>query len=156
VIFNGLTYPVSLPVQSSFGWKVWRLGYEYDFFYSPRGFAGFLIEARMTEFSAELNSIIARESTLARGPLPAIGGAGRFYIIPEVAIDFELTGFKVPDIDPKYEANYFDWDLHGTFNFNRYVGMQVGWRRMTTFLNFENDIGDTKFQGLWFGGVARY
>ena len=85
VIFNGLTYPVSLPIQSSFGWKVWRLGYEYDFFYTPRGFAGVLLEARMTEFSAELNSVIARESTIARGPLPAIGGVGRFYIIPEVA-----------------------------------------------------------------------
>jgi hypothetical protein len=156
VIFNGLTYPVSLPIQSTFGWKVWRLGYEYDFFYTPRGFAGVLLEARMTEFSAELNSVIARESTVARGPLPAIGGVGRFYIIPEVAINFELTGFKVPDIDPKYEANYFDWDIHGTFNVNQYVGMQVGWRRMTTFLNIENDLGDTKFQGLWFGGVVRY
>jgi hypothetical protein len=110
----------------------------------------------MTEFSAELNSVIARESTVARGPLPAIGGVGRFYIIPEVAINFELTGFNVPDIDPKYEANYFDWDIHGTFNVNDYVGVQVGWRRMTTFLNIEDDTGDTKFQGMWFGGVVRY
>jgi hypothetical protein len=156
VKFNGQLYPVSLPIDSSFGWRVWRFGYEYDFLYKSRGFAGVLLEARYTEFSAELNSVIAKESTIARGPLPAIGGVGRFYIIPEVAVDFELTGFKVPDIDPKYEANYFDWDIHGTFNVNNYVGIQVGWRRMTTFLNIENDFGDTKFQGIWFGGVVRY
>src|SRR5262245_22696329 len=90
------------------------------------------------------------------GPLPAIGGFGRFYVIPEVAINFELTGFKVPDVDARYSGNYFDWNIHGTFNVNDYVGMQVGWRRMTTFLNIDNDLGDTKFQGIWFGGVVRY
>jgi hypothetical protein len=156
VIFNGQLYPVSLPIQSTFGWKVWRLGYEYDFYYSPRGFVGVLVEARMTELTAELRSLIADESTLAKGPLPAIGGVGRVYILPELAINFELSGFKVPDIDEEYKANYFDWDIHGTFNVNRYVGVQVGWRRMTTFLNIENDLGDTKFQGMWFGGVVRY
>ncbi len=156
VVFNGQLYPVNLPIQSTFGWKVWRLGYEYDFVYKPRGFIGVLVEARFTEFNAELRSVIADESTLAKGPLPAIGGVGRVYIIPEVALNFELSGFKVPDVDPKYKANYFDWDIHGTFNVNDYVGVQVGWRRMTTFLNIENDLGDTKFQGMWFGGVVRY
>ncbi|HYN07239.1 MAG TPA: hypothetical protein VES67_07600 [Vicinamibacterales bacterium] len=156
VVFNGQLYPVSLPIQSTFGWKVWRVGYEYDFYYSPRGFVGVLVEARFTELTAELRSLIADESTLAKGPLPAIGGVGRVYILPEVAINFELSGFKVPDVDQDYKANYFDWDIHGTFNVNNYVGLQVGWRRMTTFLNIENDIGDTKFQGMWFGGVVRY
>jgi hypothetical protein len=156
VIFNGQLYPVSLPIQSSVGWKVWRVGYEYDFIYKPRGFVGVLVEGRFTEFSAELNSLIATEFTRARAPLPAIGGVGRVYVLPEVAINFELTGFKVPDIDPKYKASYFDWDIHGTFNVNNYVGMQVGWRRMTTFLVVDRDLGDTKFQGMWFGGVVRY
>ncbi len=158
ITFNGQLYPVSLPIQSSFGWKVWRVGYEYDFVYTERGFAGVLLEARFTEFNAQLRSLISDESTLARGPLPAIGGVGRFYIIPEVAVNFEVTGFKLPDLDfdESYKANYFDWDIHGTFNVNNYVGVQVGWRRMTTFLNIEDDTGDTKFQGMWFGGVVRY
>jgi hypothetical protein len=158
IVFNGQLYPVSLPIQSSFGWKVWRVGYEYDFVYTERGFAGVLLEARFTEFNAQLRSLISDESTLARGPLPAIGGVGRFYIIPEVAVNFEVTGFKLPDLDfdESYKANYFDWDIHGTFNVNNYVGVQVGWRRMTTFLNIEDDTGDTKFQGMWFGGVVRY
>ena len=158
IVFNGQLYPVSLPIQSSFGWKVWRVGYEYDFVYTERGFAGVLLEARFTEFNAQLRSLISDESTIARGPLPAIGGVGRFYIIPEVAVNFEVTGFKLPDLDfdESYKANYFDWDIHGTFNVNNYVGVQVGWRRMTTFLNIEDDTGDTKFQGMWFGGVVRY
>ena len=30
--------------------------------------------------------------------------------------------------DPKYLANYFDWDVHGTVNFTNNVGIQIGWR----------------------------
>src|SRR5262245_36706621 len=126
IVFNGITYPLSLPVQSEFGWKVWRLGYEYDFYYGSRGFAGVLFEARYTEFSAQLRSALADEFTAVKGPLPAIGGVGRVYVLPELAVNFELSGFRVPNIDPKYQGNYFDWDIHGTFNVNNYVGVQVG------------------------------
>ena len=160
VVYNGIKYAASLPVASEFGWKVWRFGYEYDAFYQSRGFVGVLLEARYTSFSSSLTSLSpfvkASEFATAKAPLPAIGVVGRGYPARNVAIDFELSGFKVPDVDPKYQANYYDWDLHGTVNFTENVGVQVGWRRMTTFLEFEHDKGDFKFQGMWFGGVVRY
>jgi len=156
IVFNGITFPLALPVESSFGWKVWRFGYEYDFVYTPRGFVGVLLEVRHTNFSAELASPLASEFTTAKGPLPAIGLVGRAYPIREVALNFEVSGFKVPDIDPKYQANYFDWDIYGTVNLSEYVGVQVGWRKLSTFLNIEQDKGDIKFQGLWFGAALRY
>jgi hypothetical protein len=81
---------------------------------------------------------------------------GRVYVLPEVALNFELTGFKLPEIDPDYDANYFDWDIHGTVNLTNNVGLQVGWRRMSTFLAIEKDAGDLKFQGMWFGAALRY
>ena len=59
IVFNGIVFPVSLPVSSQFDWKVWRLGYEYDFVYKSRGFVGVLLETRMTEFTAKLQSAIA-------------------------------------------------------------------------------------------------
>ena len=156
IVWNGQTYSANLPINSTFGWKVWRLGYEYDFLYMERGFVGALIEARATSFSAELNSPLNNEYTTAKGPLPAIGLVGRAYVLPELAINFEVSGFKIPDIDPKYQANYYDWDINGTFNFTNNVGVQVGWRRMTTFLSIEGDTGDLKFQGMWFGAAVRY
>lgn len=156
LVFNGITFPVSVPLQSTFGWKVWRLGYEYDFLYKERGFVGILFEARYTDFSAELRSALGNEFTAVKGPLPAIGGVGRVYILPEVALNFELSGFQVPRIDPQYSGSYFDWDIHGTFNVNRYVGLQVGWRRVSTLITVEKDMGNLKFQGLWFGGALRY
>jgi hypothetical protein len=156
IVFNGITFPLSLPVESTFGWKVWRVGYEYDVVYTSRGFVGFLLEARYTDFSAELKSALGEEFTALRGPLPAIGVVGRVYVLPVLAINVEVSGFKVPDIDPKYQGRYFDTDIHGTFNVNNYVGLQVGWRRITTLISVDRDMGDMKFEGLWFGAALRY
>jgi hypothetical protein len=157
IVFNGLNFPISVPIESEFGWKVWRFGYEYDFIYRSRGFVGVLLEGRYTHFTASLNAPgIGSEFTSAKAPLPALGVVGRAYVLPQVAINFEVSGFRVPDIDPDYKANYFDWDINGTVNLTNNVGVQVGWRKMTTYLQIENDFGDFKFQGLWFGAALRY
>ncbi|HUF47856.1 MAG TPA: hypothetical protein VMM93_08560 [Vicinamibacterales bacterium] len=156
IVFNGIKFPVAIPVESTFEWKVLRIGYEYDFVSTSRGFVGLLLEGRYTQFRSELTSVVADEFSVVKVPLPAIGAVGRVYVIPEVAVDFEVSAFKFPDVDPKYQANYFDWDIHGTFNFTDNVGVQVGWRRMTSFINIEQDTGDLKFQGMWFGAAVRY
>ena len=122
----------------------------------PRERVGVLLEARYTQFTAELNSAINTEFTTARAPLPALGVVGRGYVLPNLAINFEVTGFRLPEFDKRYEATYFDWDINGTVNVTNNVGLQVGWRKLTNFLRIENDLGDLRFQGLWFGAAVRY
>lgn len=156
IIFNGIKYPVNVPVQSSFDWKVWRFGYEYDFFYTDRGFIGFLIEGRYTEMAAHLKSPLNDEATSAKAPLPAFGLIGRAYPLKNVSITAEVSGFKLPNVDEDYDANYVDIDIYGTVNFTHHFGVQAGWRRMNTFLKVEKDQGDFRFQGIWFGGAIRY
>jgi hypothetical protein len=158
ITFNGQKYPLAMPVQSQFDWNVWRFGYEYDFIYRSRGFVGVLLEGRYTRMTAELKApLIPTEFTRVRAPLPAIGLVGRAYVFPELALNFEVSMFRVPEgTIEDIEANYYDWDVHGTFNVSRNVGLQLGWRRMSSFLKVENDSGDVAFQGLWFGGALRY
>ena len=156
ITFNGINFPVSLPVQSSVSWKVWRFGYEYDFVYQPWGFVGVLLETRMTEFDARLQSAIASEFTTAKGPLPAVGVVARGYVHPTVALNFEFSGMRLPDIDPDYQADYWDWDLYGTVNFSQYVGFQMGYRKQSTYLAIEKDSGDLSFKGIWFGAALRF
>ena len=157
IVFNGVKFDANLPVNSQFNWRVWRLGYEYDVYYSPRGFVGVLFDVRHTTMEAEISSIITNtEYTRARAPLPAIGVVGRAYVMPELAVNFEVSGFRLPDVDPKYAASYFDWDIYGTFNFSEHVGLQAGWRRVSTYLAIERDKGDLQFKGMWFGAALRY
>ena len=159
--FNGLKFKVNLPITSEFDWKILRFGYEYDMVYRDRGFVGVLFEGRYTNFEASLASpSVGLEFTSAKAPLPALGLVARGYVLPNVAINFEVSGFKTPGSLPKYQANYFDWDINGTVNLTNNVGLQLGWRRVTTLIDIEtggeHDGGDFKFQGLWFGAAVRY
>jgi hypothetical protein len=162
IVFNGINFNVSAPIKSEFDWKVLRLGYEYDFYYAPRGFIGALVEARYTQFDATLSTnspLLATqqvEFTEAKMPLPAVGIVGRAYPLKELAINFEMSMFRLPNLDPKYEANYFDWDINGTVNVTNNVGLQIGWRKMTNYLRVEKDIGDLAFKGIWFGAAVRF
>jgi hypothetical protein len=62
-----------------------------------RGFAGFVIEAKYTDVAVQLTSPVLNEFASARAPLPALGGIGRFYVVPNISITGEVTGFKLPD-----------------------------------------------------------
>ena len=155
VTFNGISFPASLPITSEFDWKVWRLGYEYDFFYTNRGFIGALIDVRSTDFSAKITGPGRSEFTSAKAPLPAIGIAARAYVVPSVAINFELSGMNVPKFQ-NYQAHYYDWGISGTVNVTNNVGVEGGWRRLTTFIDINRDQGDFKFDGIWFGAALRF
>jgi hypothetical protein len=155
--FNAQRFDVSLPVDSELRWKQWRFGYEYDFVYTDKGFAGIILDVRYTDVEASLtNRLVGSEFTRARAPIPAIGGIGRVYVHPAVAVTFELAALKVPTIDDKYEATFIDWDLSGTFNANKNFGVQVGYRNLSFNYLFELDTGDMDLKGLYFAGVARF
>ena len=157
IIFNGQRFDVALPVLAELKWRAMRFGYEWDFIYRDRGFLGVVLEAKYTDVEAALeNVLIGREFVSAKAPIPAIGLIGRVYVVPNVSITGEFGGFRLPDIDEDYRGSYYDFDLYGTVNFNDYVGAQLGYRSLTVHYRVEDDEGDFKMKGLYFGGVARF
>lgn len=155
IVFNGIAFNVGLPVQTEFKWNTWRFGYEYDFVYTDRGFAGFILEGRYTDAQLELRSPIDDEFAQARGVIPAVGGIGRVYVHKRVSITGELTGMKVPEIEG-YFGSFFDLDIYGTVNFTNNFGVQAGFRTLDANYTAELDTGDLKLNGLYFTGVARF
>ena len=157
LIFNGIKYGINLPVTTDLSWKTWHLGYEYDFVYRDRGYVGFVVQAKVTDIQANLKATIGSEFARAQAPIPAIGGVGRVYVAPNISITGELDLFKIPEsIDERYQAHYFDFDLYGTVNFNDYVGAQIGYRSLDLGYIIDNDQGNFKAKGIYFGGVVRY
>ena len=157
-IFNGIKYAINLPVSTELSWKTWHLGYEYDFIYRDRGFVGIVFQGKFTDIQATLQAAaLGQEFARAQAPVPAIGGIGRVYVVPNISITGELDFFKIPDkIDERYQAHYWDFDLYGTVNFNDYVGAQLGYRSLDLGYVFEDDHGNFKAKGLYFSGVVRY
>jgi hypothetical protein len=155
-VFNGLRYGVNLPVTTDLSWKTWLLGYEYDFLYRDRWFVGFVAQLKATDIQVNLQAPIGTEFARAQAPIPNLGGIARVYVVPNISITGEMVGFKIPKIDERYQAHYFDFDLYGTVNFNDYVGAQLGYRSLDLGYLFEDDRGDFESRGIYFGGVVRY
>jgi hypothetical protein len=156
IIFNGIVFPVRVPIESEMSWRAYRFGYEWDFVYKDRGFVGMVLEAKYTDVSATLTNIFDTEFVKAAAPIPAVGIIGRGYVAANISITGEFTFFKVPDVDEDYAGSYFDFDIYGTVNFTNNVGVQGGYRSFDVFYKIEHDTGDLRVQGLYFGGVVRF
>lgn len=161
-VFNGQRYTIGLPVTSQLLWKAYRFGYEYDFVYRDRGFAGVLVETKYTDITATLTAnalgLSHTEFTHARGPIPAIGFIARGYIVPNISVTGEFSGF--PEIgttgSSRYGGKYYDFDMYGTINFSDHLGAQAGYRSLDVLYKVNQDSGTMKLKGLYFGGVARF
>jgi hypothetical protein len=159
IVFNGLRYRIGLPVKSSLDWKSLQIGYEYDFVYRDRGYAGLLIGADYTSARAEIASPIDREWAEARAPVPIIGGVGRVYVYPNVSITGELSGMQLPEsVDKKrrYALRVVDFDIYGTLNFTNNAGFQSGYRSFSVRYRVEQDFGDFVEKGFYIRAVVRF
>lgn len=167
IVFNGQRYPQGTQVTSTLDWKAWRFAYEFDVISRDRGFFGIVLDAKYTDVQATLvtRSPAINEFAHAQAPIPAIGGIGRFYVMPNISITAELTGLKIPDIgsqqiggvsQPKYSAHYADFDIYGTYNLTNNFGAQVGYRVLDVGYFVNKDSGSLTLKGLYFGGVVRY
>src|SRR5262249_39148757 len=131
--------------------------------YRNRGFAGIVGEVKYTDVTATLSATVAGSSgvefTHARAPIPAIGGVGRVYVVPNISITGQFTMFKLPGkavTSTDYSGRYYDFDLYGTINFNNYLGAQAGYRSMDVFYKVQRDNGTMTLKGLYFGVVGRF
>jgi len=155
LIFNGIEFPVAIPIESEIVWRAYRFAYEYDFIYRDRGFVGLVLEAKYTDVEATLRNAFDTEFVRAHAPIPAVGIIGRGYVVPNISITGEFTFFKLPEIEGS-SGRYFDFDLYGTVNFTNNVGVQGGYRSFDVIYKVESDSGDLQLKGLYLGGVVRF
>ena len=157
IVFNGIRYRIGLPVNSTFDWKTYSFGYEYDFVHKNWGFVGFLLEAKYTDVQVALASPVESQFARARGPVPALGAIGRGYVVPNISITGEFSVFKLPDtIDGRYNAHYFDLNIYGTVNFTNNIGVKGGFRSRDVAYLIKADSGSFVLKGIFVGAVLRY
>ncbi len=168
ISFGGQTFPVNVPATAHLKWELWRFGYEWDFVAADRGLLGFILDLKYNRISAELAAEgFGAELTEAQVPVPTIGLIARVYPHRAFSITTEFTGFKMPGFvgrrisgalgdDDDFEAKLFDLDVYGTLNFGRHVGVQGGYRSLSADYLIDEDAGDLKMRGMYFGGLLRF
>jgi hypothetical protein len=158
--FNGQLYHAGLPVNSTLDWKAFRFGYEYDFIVRNQGFVGVIAELKYTDATATLTTAtpLIDEFDHAKVPIPAIGGIARYYVVPNISITGELTGFKLPEnvLKNSGSGHYVDLDVYGTLNFTDHIGVKGGYRSVDLGYLFKTDTGSFTLKGMYFGAVVRY
>lgn len=166
ITFGGSTFPIDVPATADLKWEFWRLGYEYDFVAAPRGVLGLITELKMNKVAATLAANGYPSSvTNVSAPIPAVGFIARAYPHRLFSISTEFTGFKLPGfigkkindaVQDDFDAKMYDFDLYGTVSFTRYIGAQIGYRRVTANYLIDPDAGDLKMSGMYFGGLLRF
>jgi hypothetical protein len=157
LVFQGRTFTFSIPASAALDWKLWRFGYEWDFVSRERGYVGLIAELKYNDVKAEVGALGTIEVGEQRAPIPALGITGRGYIGRFVSITGEFTGFKLPEsFNEEFVVEFWDFDLYGTVNIGRHLGVQGGYRSIDAEYLVDEDVGQLNLKGLYLGGVVRF
>ena len=162
VNFTGVTYARGSAIASTFDWKSYAAGYEYDFLVKPRWTAGLLLEARQTDIQERLSSNSVTQARRTRVPVPVVGGTLRLNPRPRVSVTGEIAGFMVPNsADRRYGGHYLDAEILGTVDLTPYgamryrFGVQTGYRIVDIFHLGGSDSATMTLKGIYFGAAVR-
>ena len=157
IVFGGQVFDIGVPATADVEWRMWRIGYEWDFISRQAGFLGLVAEMKYNTVTAQIDSAVGSASVDAKAPVPAIGGIARGYLTESIALTGELTGFKMPDaISEEFEADFWDWDVYATVNLGRNAGILGGYRSVDVEYLADEDLGRLTMKGWYFGGVVRF
>ena len=158
-VFNGIRYGVNLPVTTELSWKTWLLGYEYDFLYRDRWFVGIRAAGEGHRHPGEPRrrrslgpSSRARRRRSRRSAASGASTSCRTSRSPASSI-----GFKIPEsINERLPGALLRLRSvrHGELQRLRRRAVRLPQPRPR--LLFEDDHGDFKMKGIYFGGVVRY
>jgi hypothetical protein len=156
IVFQGRTFNIGVPATADIKWNLYKFGYEWDFVSRERGFFGLIADLKYNKVVASIDSpaLTSAAATDTTAPVPTLGVIGRGYLAPTVSITGEFTGLSITR--DEFEGKFFDFDLYGTVSFGRNVGVQGGYRSVVVDYVVDEDTGDLKMKGPYFGAVVRF
>jgi hypothetical protein len=154
--FQGRTFNIGAPAIADINWKLYRFGYEWEFVSGRDGYLSLVTDLKYNRVEASIDSpvLTAAATTDVTAPIPTLGVAGRGYLAPALSVTGEFTAMKMGWQDD--ELKFFDFDLYGTVNFGRNVGVVGGYRSVVARYLLDGDSGDLKMKGLYFGALVRF
>ncbi len=163
VLFGDHSFNGDLPTTAAVTWTQWRFGYQWDVASGDRAQLGVITELKRNKVSAELTAPdVGSELSELTVTVPTLGFMVRGYVHRSVAVTAELTGFRIPGLigrlltDEDLEVTLRDLDIYATASFSRHFGIQGGYRSQTVEYFVDEQRGDLKSKGLYFGALVRF
>ena len=153
--FQGRRFTVGAPATTDIEWDLWKFGYEWDFVSNNEGFVGVFTDLKLNQVEALVDSpaLRAAATTDVTAPVPTVGIIGRGYLARGAAITAEFSGLKWSN--DEFDVKFFDFDIYGTIG-GPNAGAQIGYRSVIADYLVDEDVGDLKMQGMYFGGYVRF
>jgi hypothetical protein len=158
ITFRGQTFPVSVAANADIKWDLLRIGYEWDVVSASRGLLGITADLRYNHVQGVITAAnVGTASTDQKAPIPAIGFVARAYPHRNFSITAEVGGFKVPESwSERFQGKFVNADFYGTLSFTRFLAVQGGYRSVVANYVVDEDLGDLKLKGVYFGGLVRF
>jgi len=162
LVFHGRTFTVGAPASTDVGWDIWTFGYEWDVVSRRGGFLGFVTDLRYNKVLASITSPALTSSATAdvKAPVPTIGLIGRAYLGSAGSVTTEFSGLSLSHTDKDsgdvFEGKFYDFDIYGTIHLGKHLGVQGGYRSIDVHYVVDDDRGDLKMKGPYFGGTLRF
>jgi hypothetical protein len=163
ILFGAQSFDGDLPATTAIAWTQWRFGYQWDIASGDRAQLGVITEIKRNHVSAELTvPDVGSELSDLTVTVPTIGFMVRGYVHRSIAITAELTGFRIPGLigrlvtDEDLDVMLRDFDIYATASFSRHFGIQGGYRSQTVAYFVDEERGDLKSKGLYFGALVRF
>ncbi|MGH7362300.1 MAG: hypothetical protein ACREJ7_07335 [Candidatus Methylomirabilales bacterium] len=148
--FGGVTFTASERVLTDLDVKILRGGYEFDFFKTPVGYLGILLEVHYFDGEAHLRTVsTGKDETVDfRVPIPVIGLAFRAYPITRIlSVGAEVVGITAGD-----KGHYLDGEMSITLSPWPFVELTAGYR----VIDLEGEEGDDKIDLFLHGPFASF
>jgi hypothetical protein len=153
--FQGRTFTVGAPATTDIEWDLWKFGYEWDFVSNNQGFFGVFTDLKINKVTGLVDSpaLRAAATTDVTAPVPTIGVIGRGYLSRSVSVTGEFSGLKWSN--DEFDVKFFDFDIYSMIG-SPSGGAQIGYRSVAADYLVDEDAGDLKMQGMYFGGYLRF
>jgi hypothetical protein len=158
ITFRGQTFNVGAPATTDITWDIWRFGYQWNVVSRQGGYVGLVAEAKYNTLDAGIDSPILTSAvrTEQTALIPTFGIAARGYVHPNVAITGEFTGLSLDLDERNFEGEAWDFDIGAFVTFGNHAGVQGGYRSVQVEYAIDDDRGDLKLDGLYFGGIVKF
>jgi hypothetical protein len=156
IVFQGRTFTLGVPATTDIDWDLWTFGYEWDFVSNRGGFLGVVADLKYNKMVASIESpaLVSAAAVDVKAPIPTLGVIGRGYLGQGGSITVEFTGLRLTR--DTFEGKFNDFDIYGTLHLGRHLGVHAGIRSEDVHYLVDDDIGELKMKGPYFGGALRF
>ena len=140
IVIDGTTYNINESIQSDLKYTVYKLGYSYSFYHSPKVELSLSAGLNMTsyDFSIESSTTGTTEAAGVSVPLPVIGLRLGYAITPKWNVRYVSEAFFV-DIEAKFRGGLVNYELNTEYKLFNNFALGAGIARLAVNAEVDDD-----------------